>query len=380
MIIDHEVFAVKPVVHEGLSGCSFALGDFVFVVGEDVVNTTRMDVEMWAKVFHAHGGAFDVPAGSTLAPWAWPTDIAVIFVPAFPEGEVGCLFFIVFVGLDADTSDLFFDFDVGEFAVLREFANREVDAAVVSLVGESFVKEFLDEFDHFVDVLGGGRIVFGRLDAKGFKVLKECLFVFAGKLFEWDACGPRVTDGFIIHIGEVHNLGDVIAAVLKRPAQDIFERIGAEVTDVGIVVDGRATSIHTDIGWIDRFEFLDGACEGIIKLEWHDQFPVPAEWMFPVCVVINRCSDDRVNVGDEKSSGSQCEGNGREEAGGKFLPKSGREWHEHGFDTNCQGDGDGRRPGAGTANGEDTAESGAAEKGNDFVQCPFFEVKSLRCG
>ncbi|MPN46354.1 hypothetical protein SDC9_193940 [bioreactor metagenome] len=61
---------VHPVFCERLSRGALRLGDLVFVVGEDQVHAAAMDIEGFAQVFHAHGGALcysDVPGNSSAA-------------------------------------------------------------------------------------------------------------------------------------------------------------------------------------------------------------------------------------------------------------------------------------------------------------------------
>ena len=60
---------VHPVFGEWLCRWPISdLGQLVFVMGEHQVHAAAVDVEGLAEVFHAHGRAFDMPAGPALAP------------------------------------------------------------------------------------------------------------------------------------------------------------------------------------------------------------------------------------------------------------------------------------------------------------------------
>src|SRR3954447_1327606 len=59
---------MDPVPSRDVAGDRGGLRDLVFVVREDVVDATGMDVEARAEVAHGHRRAFEVPAGEPLAP------------------------------------------------------------------------------------------------------------------------------------------------------------------------------------------------------------------------------------------------------------------------------------------------------------------------
>ena len=96
--IDEEVGGVEPMLGEVATAGALALGDFVFVVGEDEVFAAGVEVEGVAEVFFDHGGALEVPAGAAISPWGFPEVFAVFFAVCFPEDEVGNTIFLVFVG------------------------------------------------------------------------------------------------------------------------------------------------------------------------------------------------------------------------------------------------------------------------------------------
>src|SRR5205823_13516134 len=50
--VDHPV--VEPVARERASGVGFGLGDLAFVVGEDQVLATAVDVEGFPEILHRH--------------------------------------------------------------------------------------------------------------------------------------------------------------------------------------------------------------------------------------------------------------------------------------------------------------------------------------
>ena len=133
------------------------LSDFALVVREHEVHTAAVDVEGFAEVFGAHGGALGVPAREADAPRGVPAH-DVLGRGFFPECEVhGFAFFGLAVEV-AGGGEHFVDDATGEVAVGVEvvvvFSEVEVDAAVAD-VGEASVEDFLNELDLFDDVAAG---------------------------------------------------------------------------------------------------------------------------------------------------------------------------------------------------------------------------------
>src|SRR5580658_5765735 len=70
--VDGDHIVMQPIPGWNVLIADSTLRDLAFVVGEHEVHSAAVDVEFNAKVFSAHGGAFDMPAGETLTPGALP--------------------------------------------------------------------------------------------------------------------------------------------------------------------------------------------------------------------------------------------------------------------------------------------------------------------
>ena len=68
MSVDLDESVVNPIFCKSLASEGFGLCDFVFVVGEDEVSSTTVDIDLLAKGFHIHCRAFDMPTGTAFAP------------------------------------------------------------------------------------------------------------------------------------------------------------------------------------------------------------------------------------------------------------------------------------------------------------------------
>ena len=86
--IDGNHVIVHPVVNHIVSLRSHTLCNFTFVVWENQVHASTVNVEMFTQVFLAHSSAFAVPSGETVAPWAGPAH-DMFRLSCFPQSEVG---------------------------------------------------------------------------------------------------------------------------------------------------------------------------------------------------------------------------------------------------------------------------------------------------
>ena len=63
---------MAPVVDPLMAGGGFTLSNFIGVVDRNCIYATAMDIKGFTKIFHAHGGAFDMPARISSSPWGVP--------------------------------------------------------------------------------------------------------------------------------------------------------------------------------------------------------------------------------------------------------------------------------------------------------------------
>src|SRR5437773_11088249 len=112
------MLGVHPIARERLSGGSFALGNFVFVMRKRKVDAAGVNIERFAEIFHGHGGAFDMPAGAAGADGGFPEMLAGL--RRFLKGEFARAFFVVAVVVDARACRYSGVIGFGERAVMGE--------------------------------------------------------------------------------------------------------------------------------------------------------------------------------------------------------------------------------------------------------------------
>src|SRR5690606_11850563 len=114
------------------------------------------------EVMRAHGGAFDMPAGTTFAPWALPGRFSGL--GCLPEREVERVFFFL-ARRDAGADEQVIDVPVRQLAVPGERPYPEVHVAL-GLVGVALVNQTLDHLDDLGDLLRRTWIDVGRKDVE----------------------------------------------------------------------------------------------------------------------------------------------------------------------------------------------------------------------
>ena len=253
------------------------------MVHADVVGTAAVNIEGRAIVLHGHGGAFNVPAGETNAPRAVPFHGALLVLRAeLPQSEVGGV--LLFAHVDAATLAQVFHVEAGKVGIARELEAIEVDA-VAGAVGVTLFFESFYQINLFLDVLRG-RSPAGRfLDVKTVPVGHESVGVelsdiphglaFAGgALFHFVVARVCVA-GQVAHVGDVHDVVHLVAVVVQRTHQKVFENVGAEVANVGEMVHRRAATVHAHGGNAFRkCENLFLTRCSVVELKCHFKPPV----------------------------------------------------------------------------------------------------------
>ena len=268
LLADGQVFAMAPDPDERLPGRRLGLGDLVLVVGEDVVDPAAVDVQALAEQGHAHRRALDVPAGAAAAQAGVPAD--VVRPHRLPEGEVAGVLLGVVVGIHpaAHPSHQSGGRDAGEPAVRRKAGDAEVDAALAA-VCDPLRLQALDQGHHLLDVAGGPRVVVGPADAEGIDVGEEALDPRGGLRRQPLVVLGGVVDQPVVHVGQVHDVGDPREAALQPSAQDVLEEEGPEVPDVGTVPDRRAAGVEAHVAGLQGRDRLEPAGQGVVEAKTH---------------------------------------------------------------------------------------------------------------
>ena len=260
---------MHPSPDEFLARGGLGLRDLVLVVREEVVDAARVQIERFAQILHGHGRAFNVPAGTPASPRRIPAHGAVGILPRLPEREVADVLLVIFVRRAPRAGLLVVEVDVRELAVAGELAHGEIHGSVLALVGHALFDQLRDKVDHFRDMIGRGGIDFGRLDVELLQVGEERVLVRFRVVGKRHAGGVGAADRLVVDVGEVHHLTNLHAVELHNATQHILEGVGAEIADMGEVIDRRSAGVQTDRVVGERRERFHPARERIEDLHFH---------------------------------------------------------------------------------------------------------------
>ena len=256
---------MQPIANERFSRGALTLRDLVFVVRKDQINAAGVNVERLPQVLHAHRRALDVPAGPSRAQRRFPG-----LLPGFarlPESEVSGIVLAVFIDIDPRARLQAADIEVGQRPIARKARDPIVGRAVRN-VGVPIFGEPFDQRHHLEDVPRSARVMLGPFDPQRIEILEKRVDVLLGELVDRLSTLGRLLDDAILDIGEVHHLRDLVPLLAQDPAKQVLKQKGAEVADVGIVVNRRAARVHPDVSRLERHELFDLAAHRVVQAKW----------------------------------------------------------------------------------------------------------------
>ena len=143
------MFGVHPDVSKGFAGACFGLGDFIFVVGEHVVDAPDVDIDGISQQFRCHSGAFDVPTRTSPAEGAFPKNITIaLWIDRFPQDKIGNIVFVVLVGNDSfgSTRFKFIEIQMREASIVGKLSYGIINASVAPFISDSFLHELFESW------------------------------------------------------------------------------------------------------------------------------------------------------------------------------------------------------------------------------------------
>src|SRR3954469_20874872 len=121
------------------------------MMGKHQVDSAGVYVESRAEILHRHGGAFNVPAGPSIAERSIPGRLSIFF--RFPEHEIPGVRLFVFIGVDAGSGTDPAEIVVRQLAIAWKAGNAEV-SGTFARVGTALFGEILDGAHHLRYVFG----------------------------------------------------------------------------------------------------------------------------------------------------------------------------------------------------------------------------------
>ncbi len=109
----------------------------------------------------------------------------------------------------------------------------------------------------------------GRCRRSAARVFEERLGVLGGVLGQRLALGRRVANDLVVHVGDVHDVVHLVAAIDQPAAQNVLESEGPQVADVGVIVDRGAAGVHAHGIAFERLKRLHLLGESVVETKGH---------------------------------------------------------------------------------------------------------------
>ncbi|MNU40832.1 hypothetical protein D3C71_295550 [compost metagenome] len=258
---------VVGLIAVGVAMGADALGDLVLMVGEDQVDAAAVDVDRQTQGLFDHGRAFDVPAGTTLAPGRRPGRL--VRLGRLPQDEVvGVL--LVGGDLDAGAGDHVVQIATRQRAVGRIGGDVEQDMTL-GRIGVASVDDSLDLGRDGVDVVGDVRGDVGRADVQQAHVGQIGGLVAGRDLADGDAFLGGLGVDLVVHVGDVAGVDHLVRAIgpAQQPHQDVEHHRRARIADMGVVIDRRTADIERHPVRIARREGALFTAKGVVDMQRH---------------------------------------------------------------------------------------------------------------
>ena len=138
----------------------------------------------------------------------------------------------------------------------RGLASHVEEDIAVRRVGESLGDQRLRELDDARHVLGRLGHVVDLIDAQRPQVVEIVDRHLGGDVGHRDPAFVLLLDQLVVDVGDVHDPGDLVAAVGEVPLDRVEDDRADHVADVGFLVDRRSAEIDANLAGLDRHERL----------------------------------------------------------------------------------------------------------------------------
>ena len=264
---------MHPEAGEFLPRGGFALGDLIFVMRENKILPSPMDVERKAEVFPGHGGAFQMPSRPSLSPGAFPERLPRL--GGFPQGKVQRVF-LGFTHGDASPGAHFIDIPAGQLPVLPEGTHPEINIPACNGIGMPLLNQGSYHLLHLPYVRRRPRLDVGPQDIELVHVLVEGVDVGLGDVLARSALPVRPGDDLVVNVGEIPDEGHLQPPVAQIAHKHVENDGRAGMADMAQIVCGYAAGVYAGLAGRERDEFFLPAGHRIVQLHPGHSFESPA--------------------------------------------------------------------------------------------------------
>ena len=206
------VVGLRVVMAAGMPCRADTLGDFVFVVRELQIRAASVDVESVAEQVFTHGGAFDVPPRTTIAPRALPCRFACF--GGFPQHKIKR---ITFETIDFHTlacAQVVQRF-ARQLSVSGKLAHGIVNVAVCGRISLAVLNQGLNHGNHLRNVFRRLRLDVGTQHTQSIGIFVHSLNETRGQFADGLAVLSRARDDFVVDVGDIAHISERITTLAQ---------------------------------------------------------------------------------------------------------------------------------------------------------------------
>ena len=151
-----------------------------------------------------------------------------------------------------------------KLSVAVKILGAEIHIAL-RLIRIALINKGGDYIDDIVNVLGRLGMDVRLTDIEPLCIFPKFIDIFFGDLGELHALFIGSLDYFIVNIGEILNEFHLVAPVFKVAAQNVKNAKRARVSDMDIIIYGRAAGVHFDLSGRYRHKLLFLPCQCVVN-------------------------------------------------------------------------------------------------------------------
>ena len=166
-LIHRNKAVVHPVMSKFLAVCRLRLGDLIFMMREDQVFATAMNINRISQILARHRRAFNMPAGTSFRPGRSPVRLARLC--SLPQRKVSGMFLDI-THFNTSARLQVFQRLMGQFAVILKIMGAEINIPIC-FIGITFIDQHLNKRNDLIHHLGNLWMEVGRHNVQPFGIL-----------------------------------------------------------------------------------------------------------------------------------------------------------------------------------------------------------------
>ena len=152
----------------------------------------------------------------------------------------------------------------GEFQIAGKRLNGIIDVALGG-VSVPLGDQCFDNTDDPADMVGGLRLHRRPGQAKAIHILIKSLNIPVGDRTVISPLLIGAIDNFVIDVGIVADVGNIVAGIFQVAKDDIERHAGAGMADMAIIINGYPADVHPDRAGGQRNKKLFFTGEGVVN-------------------------------------------------------------------------------------------------------------------